>query len=362
MSGHYRMARGWQDHEVFGNDPYSRRDAWVWIIEHAAWADHTIIVGGKRLTLRRGQLCHAYRHLADTWKWSVAAVQRYVARLQANTMIECSADTGRLVITVCNYEIYQAGRRIADTEPDTASDTPAEAPTDTRGTSAPRQTDTPAIRDRYASDTPTDTEKALENQSVGGTPDTPANGGVSATRCETDTKNKEENKKKELNGGDEGARLRDEPPILDAVPVTPLTPVPTILTARERHELGDEVAGIIGAKDNPNWFGDYGRIQTWLLQGADPGLILTTIRGVMAKRREPSPPRTLNYFDEPMARAIASRYAPLPEVSPHVEHGHPASRNHVSRAPGGDPSLAKRAALAAVANLHGVDCFDAAAE
>ena len=357
MSGHYRMARGWQEHEVFGNDPYSRRDAWVWIIEHAAWTDHTIIVGGKRLTLRRGQLCHAYRHLADTWKWSVAAVQRYVARLQANTMIGCSADTGRLVITVCNYEIYQAGRRSADTEPDTRDDTPAGVPTDTRETSDQRQTDTRPIRDRYTADTETGTEKPKDFQEVDATPDTPVGGGASATRSETGTKKKEENKKKELIGG-EDARAREERPVPDTPPPPPLAPIPTILTSRERHELGEEVADIIGAKDNPNWFGDFGRVQGWLLQGADPDLILTTVRSVMADRSEPGPPRTLNYFDRPIARAIASRYAPLPEVSSDVHHGRTASRNHVSRAPGGDPSLAKRAALAAVANLHGVDCFD----
>jgi hypothetical protein len=57
------MYRGWMEHEVFGHEPFSRRDAWVWLIENAAFADNQ--------RLKRGQLCHSYRHLAATWKWGI---------------------------------------------------------------------------------------------------------------------------------------------------------------------------------------------------------------------------------------------------------------------------------------------------
>lgn len=134
MSGHYRMHRGWQDHPVFRGETFSRRDAWVWLIENAAWKATACNAGGKTVALRRGQLCHSYRHLADAWGWSLGAVQRYLTRLETDTMIERIADGGRMVITVCNYELYQSTQRIDNGPPDTDDDTPP-------------------IRDRYATDT-----------------------------------------------------------------------------------------------------------------------------------------------------------------------------------------------------------------
>src|SRR3546814_15947378 len=33
MSGFYLMHRGWQEADIFAREEYSRRDAWVWLIE-----------------------------------------------------------------------------------------------------------------------------------------------------------------------------------------------------------------------------------------------------------------------------------------------------------------------------------------
>jgi hypothetical protein len=34
----YRMQHGWQEHSIFGNEPYSSRDAWIWLIDNAIYA------------------------------------------------------------------------------------------------------------------------------------------------------------------------------------------------------------------------------------------------------------------------------------------------------------------------------------
>lgn len=80
-------------------------------------------IGGHTVKLRRGQLCHSYRFMADAWKWSLGAVQRFIDRLKTDTMIDVASDTGCLIITICNYDAYQATAGNTDTQSDTSSDT-----------------------------------------------------------------------------------------------------------------------------------------------------------------------------------------------------------------------------------------------
>jgi len=117
MSGYYRLQRGWQDNPLFGNDEYSERDAWVWLIESAAWRPSRARVKGTLIDLARGQLCFSQRFMAEKWGWSKSRVDRFLKRLAGAEMIStCSkigataghpAGQGQSVITICNYEKYQ---------------------------------------------------------------------------------------------------------------------------------------------------------------------------------------------------------------------------------------------------------------
>jgi hypothetical protein len=125
MSGFYLMHRGWMDNPALGGarEPYCRRAAWAWLIENACWQDGKVDAGGKTVSLKRGQLCYSVRYLAEAWSWSASAVQRYIERLKTDTMIDTASDTGRLIITICNYEVYQAPKSKTDTPTDTVADT-----------------------------------------------------------------------------------------------------------------------------------------------------------------------------------------------------------------------------------------------
>jgi len=121
VGGHYRMARGWLDHPVFANEPFSRHAAWAWLIGEAAWKPRRVGVGTKVIAINRGQLCHSLRSMAKTWRWDEAKVRRFLDRLVREEMIGCVADAGQTVITVCNYDDYQADASVADA--DTAAST-----------------------------------------------------------------------------------------------------------------------------------------------------------------------------------------------------------------------------------------------
>lgn len=87
-------------------------------------------------------------------------------------------------------------------------------------------------------------------------------------------------------------------------------------SARGR-EVGNRVLDIIGVGSDPRWFGHAGRVHFWLGNGADPELdIYPAIQAVMARRNGQGPPRSLNYFDGPIADAYAARTKPMPEGNP----------------------------------------------
>ena len=118
MSGYVAMRRDWQDHDVFGSDEFSRRDAWAWLISHAAWKPTKARIKGASVPLDRGELCFAQRFLAKKWGWSKSKVDRFIASLRAEGMISTrskigatsghNAGQGQTIITICNYAKYQS--------------------------------------------------------------------------------------------------------------------------------------------------------------------------------------------------------------------------------------------------------------
>jgi hypothetical protein len=116
MSGYYLMHRGWMDNPVLGGarDPFSRREAWIWLIEHACWQSKRVDIAGRTVELKRGQLSHSLRFLAKAWNWDEAKVRRFCVRLQQEKMIDAATDAGQTVITICNYDHYQVGSNSTD--------------------------------------------------------------------------------------------------------------------------------------------------------------------------------------------------------------------------------------------------------
>lgn len=130
MSGFYLMHRGWQDSPIFGREPFSRRDAWVWMIEQAAYAERDINIAGKTVTVKRGQFSSSLRFMAKAWEWDEAKVRRFLSRAQKEKMIDASTDAGQTVITICNYDEYQPSKNATDAAGD------AEATQQRRGSDA----------------------------------------------------------------------------------------------------------------------------------------------------------------------------------------------------------------------------------
>lgn len=114
--GWISLHRGWRDNPIFRGE-YSRADAWVWLIENACWKPSRARIKGEVLELQRGELTFSQRFLAEKWGWSKSRVDRFIAELREESMIETrskngataghNAGQGQCIITICNYAKYQ---------------------------------------------------------------------------------------------------------------------------------------------------------------------------------------------------------------------------------------------------------------
>ena len=173
----YLMHRGWLDHPAFGNrkrEPFCRAAAWAWLIDHAVFDATRVRIAGKIVTLGRGQLSYSLRFLGDAWGWGHERCRRFLRELHERGMVVAVCETGQMVITICNYGIYQDGAKLArqparherdSSETNTKEGKEGEA---TLGLSESEETESVAARD---ADRPPSAAEAEEREDVCDSPD-----------------------------------------------------------------------------------------------------------------------------------------------------------------------------------------------
>lgn len=126
MIGWFAIKRGTLDHDMFAPvKPWSRFEAWVWMVENAAYKPVTIDIGGKPYRVERGSLCFAQRFLASKFGWSKKKVSTFLENLESHGAIKIGvAKTGtgtrskRTQVTLCNYDKYQSSGTKTDPKRD----------------------------------------------------------------------------------------------------------------------------------------------------------------------------------------------------------------------------------------------------
>ena len=118
--GVFAVSRGIFEHEFFEDEPFTEREAWIWLIREAAWKPRKVRSPTGPITIQRGQCSCSVGFLADRWKWSKSRVGRFLHRLQKQDMIGTASGTGQMVITICKYDEYQRvslpGGTVSETE------------------------------------------------------------------------------------------------------------------------------------------------------------------------------------------------------------------------------------------------------
>ena len=120
MSGWFAIKRGAHDHAIFKKNP-ERFFVWTWMIATAAWKPTRMDAGGKIVDVNRGQLLTSYRQMSDATGVGIQIIRTLITRLQRENAIDTETNTGRMLITIRNYDKYQSG----DGSPNTAANTEA---------------------------------------------------------------------------------------------------------------------------------------------------------------------------------------------------------------------------------------------
>ena len=116
-----------QDDAFFGGEPFTRREAWQWLIAMAAWKPQRVRVstgrGNTFIEIKRGQLSFSRSFMRSAWGWSSEkAVRTFLDRLETDGRIDRQSGQKegqhQSIITICKYDEYQFG----DAEEGQASD------------------------------------------------------------------------------------------------------------------------------------------------------------------------------------------------------------------------------------------------
>lgn len=112
MSRWVRIHTSIFDHDVFSDEPFTEREAWLWLIAKAAWKETKHRVGNAMVVVPVGSLFVTLRELQTTWKWgSDYRVRAFLKLLQSEEMITVDANAGKTQINICNYSRYQNPER-----------------------------------------------------------------------------------------------------------------------------------------------------------------------------------------------------------------------------------------------------------
>ena len=108
MSRWVRVQTSIFDHEIFSHEPFTEREAWLWMITAAAWKDTHHRIGSEVVDVPMGSFFSTIREMQLKWGWrSTTRVSSFLKLLEKQDMISVSSKTGKTQVTVCNYSKYQ---------------------------------------------------------------------------------------------------------------------------------------------------------------------------------------------------------------------------------------------------------------
>lgn len=110
------MEKGWiklhrkiLDCEVFAGEPFSKMQAWIYLLLMANHEPREIRLGYEKVVIERGQFHTSERKLASIWGWNFKTVRRFLRVLEVEQMITKNVSTYGSTLTIVNYDNYQVG-------------------------------------------------------------------------------------------------------------------------------------------------------------------------------------------------------------------------------------------------------------
>lgn len=105
--GVFAVARTIWGDEDFAPEPFTEREAWLWLISSAAWKEVRVRGARGPVQLKRSEFCFAVRFLAQRWQWSKSRVARFIDTLEKRDMIRDTSRDKSQVYSIKNYNNFQ---------------------------------------------------------------------------------------------------------------------------------------------------------------------------------------------------------------------------------------------------------------
>lgn len=121
-------------HDLWLMEPFTRGQAWVDLLMLAQTKPGWIMVRGISIDLDRGQVGYSELSLSERWKWSRNKVRLFIDTLRKRQMVDVKKDNKTTIITILNFDSYQAKPTTEGTANDTANDTAEGHQKDTKRT------------------------------------------------------------------------------------------------------------------------------------------------------------------------------------------------------------------------------------
>jgi len=120
IGGWIAVRRNIHEHPIFAGQP-ERLYVWLWMLSTAAWKDTRMDANGRTITVRRGQILTSYRQMSKATGVGVQVCRTLIERLQIENAVNTDTSTGRMLITICNYDKYQSPPSVAGTGSNTGA-------------------------------------------------------------------------------------------------------------------------------------------------------------------------------------------------------------------------------------------------
>lgn len=112
MNGWIKISRELPEHWIWQDA--DRLKWWLDLLFMASWEDSKQLVGSRLVEIKRGQLIASISYLVKRWGINHNTVIAFLKMLQDERMITKTSQSNISIITVCNYERYQAADNLSD--------------------------------------------------------------------------------------------------------------------------------------------------------------------------------------------------------------------------------------------------------
>ena len=89
-------------------EPFDKRSAWIDLLLTVNHKNKRIPFENGFIEIERGQTLTSIKQLAERWKWSRHKVSDFLDQLEQDTMIVQVRDTRKTLVSIVNYDKYQA--------------------------------------------------------------------------------------------------------------------------------------------------------------------------------------------------------------------------------------------------------------